>query len=55
MYITGLAGVSRRIYSTGFILSKYIFLVGGLDVDGKCLREILMLDTESKFCRVVTI
>ena len=54
IYISNLAGVSRRIYCTGFILSKYIFLVGGLDVDGKCLREILMIDTEGKFCRTVT-
>jgi len=40
-----MAGVTRRIYSTGFIIGKYVFAIGGLSVAGECLNDILQLDT----------
>ena len=49
--ISHMMGLSRRIYCTSFIISQFIFAVGGLSVDGNCLSEILMIDTERKFCR----
>ena len=36
-----MAGVPRRIYSTGFIISQYFFAIGGLSVEGNCLDDIL--------------
>lgn len=40
-----MAGVTRRIYSPGFIIGKYIFAIGGLGINGECLADILQLDT----------
>ena len=39
-----MAGVTRRIYSTGFIIGKYIFAIGGLSINGECLADILQMD-----------
>ena len=44
MIMQNMTGVSRRIYSTGFIIGKYIFVIGGLSINGNCLNDILQLD-----------
>ena len=49
-----MAGVSRRIYSTGFIMSQYCFAIGGLSIEGECLNDILQMDTQKKMCRTIT-
>ena len=36
--------VTRRIYSTGFIMGRYIFAIAGLSINGECLNDILQLD-----------
>ena len=52
--VSRLAGVTRRIYTTGFIVSHYFFAIGGIDVNGQCLSEILRIDTEHKNCTAIT-
>ena len=49
-----MAQVSRRVYSTGFMISQYFFAIGGLSINGECLDDILMMDTHNKVCRAVT-
>lgn len=49
-----MAGLSRRIYSTSFIISQFFFAIGGINVEGKCLAEIVVMDTERKICRTLT-
>ena len=39
-----MAGVTRRIYSTGFMIGKYIFAIGGLSINGECLSDVLQMD-----------
>lgn len=48
-----MAGLSRRIYCASFIISQFFFAIGGINVEGKCLSEIVMMDTERKFCRTL--
>lgn len=50
-----MAGVARRIYATGFIISQFCFAIGGLSINGECLDDILQLDTQNKRCRAITI
>ena len=49
-----MAGVARRIYPTGFMISQFFFAIGGLSIDGKCLNDILMMDVQHKMCRMIT-
>ena len=49
-----MAGVSRRIYPTGFIIGKYVYAIGGLSINGECLADILQMDTQQKMCRTIT-
>ena len=52
--MSGMGSIKRRIYSTGFIIGKYIFTIGGQSYDGKCLDEILQLDLKEKKCSLLT-
>ena len=49
-----MAAVSRRIYTTSFMISQYFFSIGGLSINGECLNDILMLDTVQKRCSSIT-
>ena len=40
--------IARRIYSTGFMISQYFFIMGGMSIDGVCLNDVLMFDIERK-------
>ena len=46
------SSISRRIYTTGFIISQYLFAIGGLSVQGECLQEIVMMNVNKKECKV---
>jgi hypothetical protein len=54
MMMSHMAGVARRIYSTGFIISQFCFAIGGLSINGECLADVLQLDTINKKCRSMT-
>ena len=45
--------IPRRIYATGFIISQYFFIMGGMGIDGACLNDVLMFDTERRKCKVL--
>ena len=52
--MSNMIGVARRIYSTGFIISQYFFAIGGISLEGKCLAEILMMNTDTNSARRIT-
>ena len=54
MMMSHMAGVARRLYSCGFVISQFCFVIGGLSVDGNVLDDVLMLDTQQKMCRAIT-
>ena len=45
--------IARRIYATGFMISQYFFILGGMGFDGVCLNDVLMFDTERKSCKIL--
>ena len=46
------SSISRRIYTCGFIISQYLYAIGGLSVQGECLQEIVMMNVSKKECKV---
>lgn len=52
--MAAMSGVSRRMYSTGFMISQFMYVIGGMGMEGECLDDMLMLDTQSKMCRTLS-
>ena len=49
-----MSAVSRRMHSTGFIISQYFFLIGGKSEVGKTLNDILVMDLKQKSGKIIT-
>ena len=45
--------IARRIYATGFMISQYFFIMGGMGNGGECLNDVLMFNTERKTCKIL--
>ena len=46
------SSISRRIYTCGFMISQYMYAIGGLSIQGECLQEIVMMNVSKKECKV---
>ena len=40
-----------RHYSP-FMISQYMYAIGGLSIQGECLQEIVMMNVSKKECKV---
>ena len=46
------SSISRRMYTCGFIISQFMFAIGGISAQGECLSEIVMMNVTKKECKV---
>ena len=54
IYCQNLSQLSRRMFSTGFLISQFFFSVGGISSSGETIPEITMIDLEKHVCKTLT-